>query len=168
MLVLREQGKVQKQIAEREIRRLQAEGFSQREIARRTNVSRRQLRDILSGRRGVGEKTIAAVIESRKTGQAMLLLRDYGSVWVQPANAANRSLLGSYWHALGVARETGDRSLLEKFKNRTVTVIERGRRGRLKLVTDPAILGRLEDQHQLAPKEVTHYDLRRAKRGRGE
>jgi len=95
----------------------------------------------------------------------MLLLRDYGNVWVQPANAANRSLLGSYWHALGVARETGDWSLLKKYKNRSVTVIEKGQRGRLKFVTDPGILRELEDRHQLDPKEVTRYDLRRAKRG---
>src|SRR4030042_2007591 len=94
----------QKQTALREIRRLRAEGFSQYEIARATNVSRGQIFNILSGRTGIGKKSIAAVIGTRKAQHGMLLLRDYGNVWVQPANAANRSLLGSYWHALGVAR----------------------------------------------------------------
>jgi transcriptional regulator with XRE-family HTH domain len=152
-----------KERAEREIRRLAAQGFSQYEIGRRTGISRGQVFNILRGRTGVGQKSVRAVLENVRRDQSMLVLREYGSVWTQPANAANRSLLGSYWNAVKVAREKGDWGPLQKLRNRSVVVVEKGKRVKLELVTDPATLRDLENKHQLEPIEVTSYGLRRSR-----
>ena len=155
-----------KQAVEREIRGLLAKGFSQRESARRLGISRGQLYNIIHGRTGVGPRSAASVLANAGQDQRMLVLRDYGSVWVDPSNKFNRSLIGGYWDAVGKARRTNDWSDLKKFKGRSVTIIDKGQRVRLKLVTDPDTLRRLEDQNQLDPIEVARYGIRRARRGK--
>ena len=156
----------QKQTTEREIRSLLAKGFSQRESASRLGISRGQLFNIFHHRTGVGPKSAAAVKANAGQDQRMLVLRDYGAVWVDPTNKFNRSLIGGYWDAVGKARRENDWSPLEKFKGRSVTIIDKGQKVRLKLVTDPNTLRRLEDQSQLDPIEVARYGMRRAKRGK--
>ena len=103
-------GKIAKDV----LLRLEAQGFSQYEIARRTGISRGQVFNILRGRTGIGTKSTKAALESRKTDQKMLLLRDYGGVWVDPANLRQRSLVGEYWNAVKIARVSDDWSGLEK------------------------------------------------------
>ena len=154
------------QVAVREIQRLLDRGFGQREAARQLGVSRGQLFNILHGRTGVGKQSATAILANAGQKQSMLVFRDYGQVWVQPATWANRSLIGEYWEAVKRAREKGDWSRVEELRGRSVTIIDKGKRVRLKLVTDPDMLRQLDDAGQLDPLEVAKYGLRRARRGK--
>ena len=91
---------IQRQAIER-VKALKAEGFSRMEIARRFGTKQATVYNWYSGRTGISkkyaEKIMSSEVQSMK--HEMLLPRDYGAEWIQPANWRERSKLGSYWNA---------------------------------------------------------------------
>lgn len=146
------------------IEKMLAEGYSQVEVGRRLGISRGQIYNIKSGRTGAGVKSIESVSKSRTIKHEMRLLRSYGSVAVQPANMRQRSLIGAHWAAVKMAREKNDWSGLEKYKNRKVVIIDKGKRVSVPLVTDPDELQRLEDESQLEPITIAYERLKNVKK----
>jgi transcriptional regulator with XRE-family HTH domain len=150
-------------IARAVLEKLQAQGFSQHEIGRRTGISRGQVFNILSGRTGIGKQSVKRALESKTIKDEMLLLRDFGGVWVEPANWKQRQWIGQHWNAVKDAREKGDWSGLENLKNRRVLVIDKGKRQYLSLVTDPEMIKKLEDAGELEPVEIAYKHATRAR-----
>jgi len=151
--------------AETLIRTLADMGFSEREIGRRGVVSRATVWNVLNPeahRGGVREKEAKSIVGRLKRDQRMFLVRDYGSVWVEPTNKRERKKLVAYWDAVDLARK-GDWSGLEKFRGKTVTVLDKGKRGKLKLLDDRdrKAFNRLKDLNLLTPDEITRYDRNR-------
>jgi len=146
--------------AETLIRSLSEKGFSEREIARRGSVSRATVWNVLNPearRGGVRESAAGEIAKNLRHNEKMSLLRDYGTVWVEPANKRERSKIGSYWRAVRVARESGDWKGLEKYRGKSVTVIDKGKRSKLKLMSDrdQEAFAKLEERHLLKPDEIT-------------
>jgi hypothetical protein len=59
-------------------------------------------------------------------------------VLVDPPSKADRSAIGSYWHAISVYRDTGSTALLSRFKSKSI--YDALRRTRLPFVVNPALL----------------------------
>jgi hypothetical protein len=151
--------------AETFIRTLAEQGFSEAEIGRRGGIARATVWNVLNPeahRGGVRESKAKSVVGRLKRDQRMFLVRDYGSVWIEPTNKRERSKLRAYWDAVDLARK-GDWTALEEFRGKTVTVLDKGKRGKLKLLDDRdrKAFDRLKDLNLLAPDEITRYDRNR-------
>jgi hypothetical protein len=59
-------------------------------------------------------------------------------ILVAPPDRADRSAIGSYWHAVGVFRDNGSTALLHRFEGRSI--YDSLQQGRLPFVTDAALL----------------------------
>jgi hypothetical protein len=152
-----------------EIQRLFKAGFSRYEVGRRLNINPGTAWNIAHQRpsetkpTGVGARTAIAVKPNIIPRDPMRALREYGNVLVDPANERSRTALGRYWNAMKAAREKGDWSKLDEFRGKSIQVVEKGRRVKLVLVTDPAVLRRLENADQLDPSDIAPLSwLRRA------
>ena len=174
----------QKANAAAEIRRLFAEGYSRYEVGRRTGVNPGTAWNIAHKRpsekkmTGVGPKTARAVIANIETDPQMRVLRSYGSTWMKPATPRDATRLGQYWNAVQTARgdldkKTGIRKAgkwgpLKAFRGKHVWVVEKGKRVRYDLITDPEIIKKLEDQGKLDPAEVSRKGKKkRLRKARG-
>ena len=145
------------QQALKQVKALKAQGFSRYEIARRLGVQQATVYNWYSGRTGISkkhaERIMASEVQSMK--HEMLLPRDYGAEWIQPANWRERSKLGSYWNALKIAKRDDNWTDLKKYEGKYILVVDKGKRERMYFVTDPENIKRLDDEAQLEPIEIT-------------
>ena len=162
--------KSQKQLAENRIKRLEARGFSQYEIARRAGISRGHVYNVLRGRAGLSQGTAAKVLDNLDRDFKAALAREYGIAWVEPANSRQYSLIGKNWNAIQRARESGDRAPLREFRRRHALIVEKGKRVKIKLLDDRNwdLLMRLEEAGQLDPQEVTRAGSQPSPRATGK
>ena len=151
----------QKATAAAEVRRLFAMGLTRQEVGRRLGIPEGTAWNIAHQRpseirpTGVGARSAASVLRNARKPQSMPLVREEGTVYVDPASWGGRSKLATYWNAIDNWRK-GDSSLLQTFKGKYVLVADKGKRQRLYYVTDPAMLRDLDNRHQLTPREFYH------------
>ncbi len=170
----------QRELATREIRRLFKAGYSRTEVGRRTgvnpgtawNIAHRRPSEKRMGRAGAkSAKSVAANIES---DPKMRVMRGYDTIWMKPATLRDSSTLGRYWNAVQTARgdtdmktgirRPGDWGPLKEFKGKSIWVVEKGKRVRYDLITDPKIIKKLEDRNKLDPAEVSQKGHRKTLR----
>lgn len=170
----------QKELATAEIRRLFKEGYSRYEVGRRTgvnpgtawNIAHRRPSEKRMGR--AGTKSAKAVIANIESDSKMRVMRGYDTIWMKPATPRDSSILGEYWNAVQTARgdtdkktglrRPGDWKPLKQFKGRGVWVVEKGKRVRYDLITDPEVIKKLEDRNKLDPAEVSQKGHRKTLR----
>ncbi len=145
------------QQALKQVKALKAEGFSRMEIARRFGAKHGTVYNWYSGRTGISKKYAEKImsVEVQSMKHEMLLPRDYGAEWIQPANRHQRSKLGSYWNAVKKARSDDDWTALKKYEGKYILVVDKGKRQKMYFVTDPKDIKRLDDEAQLEPIEIT-------------
>lgn len=140
-----------------QVKALKAQGFSRYEIARRFGAKHGTVYNWYSGRTGISKKYAEKIMSSevQSMRHEMLLPRDYGAEWIQPANWRERSKLGTHWNALKKAKSDDDWTALKKYEGKYVLVVDKGKRERMYFVTDPKDIKRLDDEAQLEPTEIT-------------
>lgn len=124
---------------------------------------------------GAGPKTARAVIANIETDPQMRVLRLDRSVWMKPASPRDATRLGEYWNAVQTARGDVDQKTgirrpgnwgpLKKFRGKHVWVVEKGKRVRYDLITDPKIIKKVEAQGKLDPAEVSRKGKRKRLKG---
>jgi transcriptional regulator with XRE-family HTH domain len=137
------------------IRRLREVGYSVREIARRTGISKSHVHDISTGRRGVSAARAAAASERLSLERPALAMIGGQIRAVDPVSRRDRQKLGRHWRAIQDARQTGDyRQVGRSFRRTVIKTSE----GEFRLETDPEILRDLDDAGLLDIEEVFHYE----------
>jgi transcriptional regulator with XRE-family HTH domain len=138
-----------------QIRQLRERGYSVREIARRTGISKSHVHDISTGRCGLSATRAAAATETLSREQWGWAIIDGQTLRVDPVSQRDRQKIGRYWRAVQDARRSGDfRELRRRFKH---TVIKTSG-GEVRLETDPIVLHELDDAGVLQLDEVFHYE----------
>jgi transcriptional regulator with XRE-family HTH domain len=100
-----------------QIQRLRQLGYSVREIARRTGISKSHVHDISIGKRGVSATRAAAATEQLSGDQRGWAIIDGQTLKVDPVSQRDRQKIGRYWHAIQDARRSGDfREVRRRFK----------------------------------------------------
>jgi transcriptional regulator with XRE-family HTH domain len=138
------------------IRRLREQGLSVREVARRTELSKSYVHNIVTGKRGISAARAAAASERLSQEQpALALVEGQGITPVNPLNRRERQKIGRHWRAVQDARRTGDfRGLRRRFGRTVVKTAE----GEFRLETNPDVLLELDDAGLLNIDEVFHYE----------
>jgi transcriptional regulator with XRE-family HTH domain len=138
-----------------EIRRLRGSGYSVREIARRTGISKSHVHDISTGRRRVSAARAAAATEHLSRERPALAIIDGEIRPVDPMGKRDRQKIGRYMRAVQDARRSGDfRGLRRRFKRTVIKTSE----GEFRFETDPTALHELDDAGRLQLDEVFHYE----------
>src|SRR5215472_5779790 len=91
-----------------EIHRLRERGYSVREIARRTGISKSHVHDISTGRRRVSRARAVAATEQLSRERSALAMIGGQVRAVDPLSRRDRQKLGRHWRAIQDARLTGD------------------------------------------------------------
>ena len=139
-----------------EIRRLRQQGFSVREIARRTGISKSHVHNIAIGKRKVSAaRAIAATERLSSERPALALIKGDGIRAVDPVSRLDRQKIGRYMRAVQDAKRSGDfRDLRRRFRRTVIRTSE----GELHFETDPEVLAELDDAGILDIDEVFHYE----------
>jgi transcriptional regulator with XRE-family HTH domain len=138
-----------------EIRRLRDRGFSVREIARRTGISKSHVHNISIGKRGVSATRAAAASERLSRERPALAIIDGQMRAIDPASRRDRQKIGRYMRAIKDAKRAGDyREIRRRFRRSVIKTSE----GELRFETDPAVLMELDDAGILDVDEVFHYE----------
>jgi transcriptional regulator with XRE-family HTH domain len=138
-----------------QIRQLRERGYSVREIARRTGISKSHVHDISTGRRGVSVGRAVAATEHLSRERPALAIIDGQVRAVDPMGRRDRQKIGRYMRAVQDARRSGDfRELRRRFK-RTVL---KTREGEFRFETHATVLHELDDAGVLQLDEVFHYE----------
>jgi transcriptional regulator with XRE-family HTH domain len=138
-----------------QIQRLRQFGYSVREIARRTGISKSHVHDISTGKRGLSATRAAAATQQLSGDQRGWAIIDGQILKVDPVSQRDRQKIGRYWHAIQDARRFGDfREIRRRFRR---TVIKTNQ-GELRFETDPTMLRDLDDAGALQLDEVFHYE----------
>jgi transcriptional regulator with XRE-family HTH domain len=134
---------------------LRERGYSVREIARRTGVSKSHVHDISTGRRGVSAGRAAAATEYLSREQPAFAIIDGQVRAVDPMGRRDRQKIGRYMRAVQDARRSGDfRDLRRRFKRTVIRTSE----GDFRFETDVPALQELDDAGLLQLDEVFHYE----------
>jgi len=139
----------------KEIRRLRKRGFSVREIARRTGISKSHVHDLSRGRRRLSAARAAAAREKLSSEQSAFVIIDGQIRAVDPMSRRDRQKIGRYMRAVQDARRSGDLRAIRRRFGRTVI---RTRQGKFHLETDVNVLRELDDAGKLQIDEVFHYE----------
>jgi transcriptional regulator with XRE-family HTH domain len=138
-----------------QIQRLRQQGYSVREIARRTGISKSHVHDIATGRRGVSAVRAAAATEYLSRERPAFAIIDGQVRAVDPMGRRDRQKIGRYMRAVQDARRSGDfRDLRRRFKRTVIRTSE----GEFRFETDVAALQELDDAGLLQLDEVFHYE----------
>ena len=138
-----------------EIRRLRQRGYSVREIARRSGISKSHVHDIATGRRGVSAVRAAAATEYLSRERPAFAIIDGQVRAVDPMGRRDRQKIGRYMRAVQDARRSGDfRDLRRRFKRTVIRTSE----GEFRFETDVAALQELDDAGLLQLDEVFHHE----------
>jgi transcriptional regulator with XRE-family HTH domain len=136
---------------------LQQRGFSIREIARRSGLSRGEVFGILKGQHGTRAATTERTLANLSKDYTMTVLTHSGQRDVEPANADAYSRNGAYWNAIKQVTHSyfRDFSALRPFEGKYIEIIGPNGRERLYFVTDPGEIRRLASAGELDPVEIT-------------
>ena len=138
-----------------QIQRLRQLGYSVREIARRTGISKSHVHDISTGRRGVSAARAAAATEHLSRERPALAIIGGQVRAVDPMGRRDRQKIGRYMRAVQDARRSGDfRELRRRFRRTVLRTSE----GEFRLETDANALRELDDAWLLQLDEVFHYE----------
>jgi hypothetical protein len=138
-----------------QIQRLRQLGYSVREIARRTRISKSHVHDISTGRRGVSAARAAAATEHLSRERPALAIIGGQVRAVDPMGRRDRQKIGRYMRAVQDASRSGDfRDVRRRFKRTVIRTSE----GEFRFETDVAALHELDDAGLLQLDEVFHYE----------
>lgn len=129
------------------------QGFSVREIAEQTGLSKTFVHDLSRGKRRVSTERAGLATERLLRQGGMRIITD-GTVGVRtPLRKRDRSKIGKYWNVLERARRRGDYTIVRKSLTRAQLTV-RTAEGVVILETDPALLRELDDAGMLTPDEI--------------
>jgi transcriptional regulator with XRE-family HTH domain len=138
-----------------EIRRLRGQGFSVREIARRTGISKSHVHNISIRKRGVSATRAVAASERLSRERPAFAIIDGQMRGIDPASRRDRQKIGRYMRAIKDAKRAGDyRQIRRRFRRTVIKTSE----GEFRFETDPAVLLELDDAGILDIDEVFHYE----------
>jgi transcriptional regulator with XRE-family HTH domain len=138
-----------------EICRLRERGYSVREIARRTGISKSHVHDISTGKRGVSVARATAATEQLSRERPAFAIIDGEVRAIDPLSRRDRQKIGRHMRAVQDARRSGDfRELRRRFKRTVIKTSE----GEFPLETDATALHKLDDAGLLQLDEVFHYE----------
>jgi transcriptional regulator with XRE-family HTH domain len=138
-----------------EIRRLHQQGYSVREIARRTGLSKSHVHNILIGKRGISAARAVAASERLSRERPALAIIDGQVRAINPVSRPDRQKIGRYMRAVQDAKRAGDfRNLRRRFRRTVLRTSD----GEFRFETDPAVLLELDDAGELDIDEVIHYE----------
>jgi transcriptional regulator with XRE-family HTH domain len=138
-----------------QIQRFRQLGYSVREIARRTGISKSHVHDISTGRRGVSAVRAVAATEHLSRERPALAIIDGQIRAVDPISRRDRQKIGRYMRAVQDARRSGDlRDLSRRFRRTVIKTSE----GEFRFETDVTALRELDDAGLLELDEVFHYE----------
>jgi transcriptional regulator with XRE-family HTH domain len=138
-----------------QIQQLRQRGYSVREIARRTGISKSHVHDISTGKRGVSAARAAAATEHLSREGPALAIIDGQIRAIDPVSKRDRQKIGRYMRAVQDARRSGDfRELRRRFKRTVIKTSE----GEFRFETDATALRELDDASLLQLDEVFHYE----------
>ena len=138
-----------------QIQQLRQRGYSVREIARRTGISKSHVHDISTGKRGVSAARATAATEQLSRERPALAIIDGQIRAVDPVSKRDRQKIGRYMRAVQDARRSGDfRELRRRFKRTVLRTSE----GEFRFETNATALHELDDAGLLQLDEVFHYE----------
>jgi transcriptional regulator with XRE-family HTH domain len=138
-----------------QIQQLRQRGYSVREIARRTGISKSHVHDISTGKRGVSAARAAAATEQLSRERPALAIIDGQIRAIDPVSKRDRQKIGRYMRAVQDARRSGDfRELRRRFKRTVLRTSE----GEFRFETEATALHELDDAGLLELNEVFHYE----------
>ena len=138
-----------------QIQQLRQRGYSVREIARRTGISKSHVHDISTGKRGVSAARAAAATEHLSRERPALAIIDGQIRAIDPVSKRDRQKIGRYMRAVQDARRSGDfRELRRRFKRTALRTSE----GEFRFETDTTALHELDDAGLLQLDEIFHYE----------
>jgi hypothetical protein len=138
-----------------QIQQLRQRGYSVREIAWRTGISKSHVHDISTGRRGVSVRRAVAATEHLSRERPALAIIDGQVRTVDPMGRRDRQKVGRYMRAVQDGRRSGDfRELRRRFKRTVLRTSE----GEFRFETDATVLHELDDAGVLQLDEVFHYE----------
>jgi hypothetical protein len=138
-----------------QIQRLRQAGYSVREIALRTKISKSHVHDLSTGKRGVSAARAAAAIEELSGQRSAFAVIEGQIRAVDPLNKRERQKIGRYMRAVQDAGRSGDfRDLGRRFKRSVLRTSE----GEFHFETNANVLRELDDAGLLQLDEVFHYE----------
>jgi transcriptional regulator with XRE-family HTH domain len=138
-----------------QIQRLRLRGYSVREIARRTGISKSHVHDISTGKRAVSALRATAATENLSREQSAFAIIDGQVRAIDPVSRRDRQKIGRYMRAVKDASRSGDfRELRRRFKRTVIKTSE----GEFRFETDATALRELDDAGLLQLDEVFHYE----------
>ena len=138
-----------------QIQQLRQRGYSVREIARRTGISKSHVHDMSTGKRGVSAARAAAATEHLSRERPALAIIDGQIRAIDPVSKRDRQKIGRYMRAVQDARRSGDfRELRRRFKRTVLRTSE----GEFRFETDTTALHELDDAGLLQLDEIFHYE----------
>ena len=138
-----------------QIQQLRQRGYSVREIARRTGISKSHVHDISTGKRGVSAARAAAATEHLSRERPALAIIEGQIRAIDPVSRRDRQKIGRYMRAVQDARRSGDfRELRRRFKRTVIKTSE----GEFRFETDATALRELDDAGFLQLDEVFRYE----------
>jgi transcriptional regulator with XRE-family HTH domain len=138
-----------------QIRRMRETGYSVREIARRTGISKSHVHNIAIGKRGVSTSRATAAAERLSRERSALVFIDGQLRAIDPMTQRDRQKIGRYMRAVKDAKRFGDfRDIRRRFRRSVIRTSE----GEFHFETDPEILMELDDAGLLDIDEVFHYE----------
>jgi hypothetical protein len=134
---------------------MRREGFSVREIARQTRLSKTFVHDVSRGKRRLSAKRAAVASErlAQQVGMRVIVIGKERERVVRPLRKRDRSKIGKFWNVLERARRRGDYALIRRSLTKAQRTIHTTQ-GTLILESDPVDLRKLDDAGMLTPEEI--------------
>jgi len=130
-------------------------GYSVREIARRTGLSKSHVHNIAVGKRGISATRATAAVERLSRERSAFAFIDGQLLAINPLTQRDRQKIGRYMRAVKDAKRFGDfRDIRRRFRRTVIKSSE----GEFRLETDPEVLMELDDAGLLDIDEVFHYE----------
>lgn len=131
------------------------QGYSVREVARRTELSKSHVHNIAIGKRGIST-TRAGAASARLSRETTALVIIDGQVRaVDPLTKRDRQKIGRYMRAVKGAKRFGDfRDIRRRFRRTAIKTSQ----GEIRPEVDPEVLMELDDAGLLEIDEVFHYE----------
>jgi hypothetical protein len=138
-----------------QIRRMHAARYPVREIARRTELSKSHVHNIIIGKRNLSPARANAAAEHLSREQSAFVFADGQLRAIDPLGRRERQKLGRYMRAVQDAKTEADfRDLRRRFRRMVIKTSE----GEVHPETDPEILRELDDAGILDIDEVFRYE----------
>lgn len=135
------------------------QGYSYRDIASRSGLSRGEVFGLAHAQHATRSATAERALENLNRDFTINILTASGEEWVEPARLDAYSLNGEYWAAMRPVVESNftDFSSLRPFRGKSIDVIGRNGREKIRLLDDrdAATIRRLAELGELDPVDVT-------------